>query len=234
MCGRITVTQTSPEALQQAFDLPDAPADIPPRYNVAPQQPIGVVIQQDGQNAFTWMRWGLIPSWAKDPAIANKLINARSETAAEKPSFRAAFKRRRCLVIADGFYEWRKNDDGSKTPMYIRVNEGELFGIAGLYEIWTDPASQDSLTTCTLLTTTPNDLMVSIHNRMPVILPRDDYDAWLDPAIEQRDQPQPLLRPFAADQMSAYPVSKRVNNARNDLPDLINPAPPPDQQLPLL
>lgn len=222
MCGRFTLTQSNPQVIQQTFQLTQAPEGLTPRYNIAPTQPVAAVAHDEhDQRKFGWMRWGLIPSWSKDASSASGLINARAESVHEKPSFRAAFKRRRCLVIADGFYEWRKNDDGSKTPMHIRLADGSPFAIAGLWERWTEPESGEDVITCTLITTTPNRLMADIHNRMPVILPPDAYDVWLDRHLENPDTLRHLLIPYDPAQMIAYAVSKKVNNPAYDGPDLI-------------
>ena len=164
----------------------------------------------------------MIPSWAKDPAIGNRLINARAETLADKPSFRTAFKRRRCLIPADGFYEWRK-DPGGKTPMYIRLKSGDPFAFAGLWEAW-HSAEDETLLTCTIITTTPNSLMEKIHDRMPVILKPDAYDRWRDPAEQEPGKLSGLLKPYPASHMTAYAVSKRVNKPENDSPELVVPA----------
>jgi putative SOS response-associated peptidase YedK len=222
MCGRFTLTELDPDLVAETFALPGVP-DLPPRYNIAPTQPVATVIYDadGGRNELVVMRWGLIPSWAKDPTIGSRLINARGETVHEKPSFRSAFKRRRCLIVADGFYEWQQQASGPKVPMYITLRDHRPFGFAGLWERWTEPESGEVLTTCTIVTTTPNDLMAPIHNRMPVILPRDAYAAWLDPAQEGGEQVRRLLRPYPAEQMIAYPVSRKVNSPANDSPDLI-------------
>jgi putative SOS response-associated peptidase YedK len=166
------------------------------------------------------VKWGLIPAWAKDPAIANNLINARGESVAEKPSFRSAFKLRRCLVLADGFYEWRKIGD-RKQPYHIGLQGGEPFGIAGLWERWTvgDPPVE----TCTLITTDANPVVAKVHNRMPVILSPDDYDRWLDPERKSPDDVLDLLRPYPAERMAASPVSTLVNNPRNERRECIEP-----------
>lgn len=224
MCGRYTLTNVNPSEVQQTFNLSAAPNDLPPRYNIAPTQIVAVITHNSAEQArFEWMRWGLIPSWSKDRKIASKLMNARSETAHEKPSFRAAFKARRCLLIADGFYEWRKNEDGSKTPMHIGLSDAGLFGMAGLFEHWKDPETGELLTTCTILTTAANALMQPIHDRMPVILPQENHAHWLSPAEKNPDSLRQLLVPFDSNQMKAYPVSKQVNSAANDSPDLIRP-----------
>jgi len=222
MCGRFTLT-VDPDELQDAFPGLTLPADHPPtpRYNIAPSQPVAV-ITNNGKNTLEFFRWGLIPSWAKDPAIGNRLINARAETLADKPSFRTAFKRRRCLIPADGFYEWRK-DPGGKTPMYVRLKSGDPFAFAGLWEAWHSP-EDETLLTCTIITTTPNSLMEKIHDRMPVILKPDAYDRWLDPAEQEPGKLSGLLKPYPASHMTAYAVSKRVNKPENDSPELVVPA----------
>ena len=227
MCGRFTTTNADPEQIKETFDLKETPSseDLTPRYNVAPSQDIAVVAHdENNDNKLGFMRWGLIPSWAKDPKIGHKMINARGETVHEKPSFRAAFKKRRCLIVADGFYEWRKNPDGSKTPMYIRLASGEPFGFAGLWERWENPHSGTLVTTTTIITTSANDLVRDIHERMPVIIPRDMFTTWLSREMQDTDELRHLLIPYPADVMTAYPVSKKVNSPNNDSPDLIERA----------
>ncbi len=224
MCGRFTL-HTPAETLATLFDLPETPVLVP-RYNIAPIQPVAIVRApvQPEQREWALVRWGLIPSWAKDPSIGAHMINARAETVAEKPSFRAAFKRRRCLVPADGFYEWRKLD-GRKQPYYIRMQGRGPFAIAGLWEHWQGPDGSE-LQTCTLLTTDANDLLAPIHNRMPVIIAREDYDEWLDVTNEDRrflSLLHHLLRPYPSQAMDAYPVSTYVNNARNEGEACIEP-----------
>ncbi|WP_119068060.1 SOS response-associated peptidase [Aggregatilinea lenta] len=223
MCGRFTLTIPDPETLAQAFMLPGMPPDLPPRFNIAPTQPVLAVVRDgdSGDNELKVMRWGLIPSWSKDATIASRLINARSETLAEKPTFRTAFARRRCLIVADGFYEWQKQASGPKVPMYITLADHDVFGFAGLWEHWTEPDSGEAITTCTIITGPPNELIAPIHNRMPVILPREAHDTWLDPDNNDTSALQSLLRPYPADAMTAYPVSRRVNTATHDSPDLI-------------
>jgi putative SOS response-associated peptidase YedK len=217
MCGRFTLTVDADD-VQSSFGVTPPPGGFPPRYNIAPTQPVAVVTN-DGRNRAELFVWGLIPSWAKDPAIGHKLINARAETLAEKPSFRSAYKRRRCLILADGFYEWRK-DGKVKQPMYIHLKSGEPFAFAGLWEVWHSPLG-DEIPSCTIITTEPNDLMAPIHNRMPVILPRDAYLEWLDPAERPAEKLQGFLRPYPAAAMEAYPVSTAVNNPRADSPECI-------------
>lgn len=223
MCGRFTLT-AKPQAVADAFGLDEAPAELAPRWNIAPSQAVAAIANA-APRRLAWFRWGLVPSWAKDPAIGHRMINARAETAADKPSFRAAFRRRRCLVVADGFFEWRR-DGRLKTPMHIRMRSHEPFAFAGLWEVWQPPGPPDTppLRTCTILTTAPNDLVAPIHDRMPVILPRAAWDLWLDPDDPGRDALEPLLRPCPAAGMEAYPVSTLVNSPANDRPECIAPA----------
>ena len=220
MCGRFTLTADAKKLAESFVDF-TPPRENPPRYNIAPSQPVAVVANT-GNNKIDFFVWGLIPSWAKDPKIGNNLINARSETLAEKPSFRTAYRRRRCLILTDGFYEWRKNPDKTKTPMYIQLESREPFAFAGLWEQWVSPHG-DEILSCTIITTQPNQFMAQIHNRMPVILPPQAYAQWLDPAEQKPDILQPLLKPYPAEEMTAYPVSTQVNNPRNNAPDCILP-----------
>jgi putative SOS response-associated peptidase YedK len=181
-------------------------------------------VANDGKNKLDFFTWGLVPSWAKDPSIGNRMINARAETLAEKPAFRAALRRRRCLILADGFFEWRQEPDSKrKTPMYIRLQSGKPFALAGLWELWHSADGSDILS-CTIITTTPNELMESIHNRMPVILPPEAYTLWLDPAEKKPEEISPLLRPYPAADMTAYPISVMVNDPKNDRPEIVQPA----------
>ncbi len=222
MCGRFTLSDPDAEQLSARFGVVAVP-DLRPRYNIAPTQPIAVVRLGGSAREMVMLRWGLIPSWAKDPTIGDRLINARAETVAEKPSFRSAFLRRRCLIVADGFYEWQKRRSG-KQPYYVRLREGQLFAFAGLWERWTGPQGQE-IESCVLLTTSPNDLLRPIHDRMPVILHPDDYALWLDPAVDDRTRLQALLQPYPSDEMEAYPVGRRVNDPHNDDPRCIEPLP---------
>jgi putative SOS response-associated peptidase YedK len=223
MCGRFTLTDPDADLAVQ-FNLPDIPK-LAPRYNIAPTQPVAAVRIATGTTAreIVLLHWGLIPFWAKDPGIGARMINARSETASEKPAFRAAFRRRRCLVVADGFYEWQKQN-GTKQPHFIRMRDGRPFAFAGLWEHWEGPDAS-VIESCTLLTTAPNDLLQLLHNRMPVILQPDDYELWLDPEVEQPERLQPILRPFPPQEMAAYPVSRYVNSPNNDDPRCIEPLP---------
>lgn len=213
MCARFTIRKAKAAAEALRAEIIDVDLS-QPRYNVAPTQNIAVCLVRKQQRVLMDVRWGLIPSWAKDPAIGHKLINARAETLAEKPSFRKAFRAQRCLIPADGFYEWQVVGKG-KQPMYIQVEDGEIFTFAGLYEIW-QPPGEEPLWTCTIVTTNPNELMKPIHNRMPVILPQDFYDAWLDPDLADVAELQKMLQPFDAVKMNVYPVSPHVNKPAND------------------
>jgi putative SOS response-associated peptidase YedK len=221
MCGRFTLWVQFGDLLK-AFPDFEFPEALPPRYNIAPTQQVAAV-PNDGQMQVRFFHWGLVPFWAKDVAIGSRMINARAETVAEKPAFRAPYRRRRCLILADGFYEWR-TDAGSrtKTPVYIRMASGEPFAFAGLWEIWRPDESP--VYSCTIITTEPNELVAPIHNRMPVILPRTAYDLWLDPAEQEPGAFQELLGPYPADEMLAYPVSRTVNSPANDNPTCIVPA----------
>lgn len=207
------------------------------RYNIAPTQRVATVPNvrdDDGVRHLEYMRWGLIPFWADDHKIGSRLINARAETVHEKPSFRASFKYKRCLVLADGFYEWTKvPGQKAKQPVYIRMQSGEPFGFAGLWDVWHDKAGTgDSLVTCTIITTKPNDIVKPLHNRMPVILSPDAYDVWLAPGEpDDAEQLRSLLGPYPAGQMEAYPVSRRVNSPKVDEPSLIEPHEDPPQLL---
>jgi putative SOS response-associated peptidase YedK len=221
MCGRFTLT-VDPARLKEAFPWVETPQELAPRYNIAPSQPVAVVANNSDYK-LEYFQWGLVPSWAKDPQIGNRMINARAETLAEKPSFRTAYRRRRCMIFADGFYEWRQNPGGrSKTPMYIRLASGDPFAFAGLWENWHGPDGSQILS-CTIITTSPNDMIREIHNRMPVILPEDGYKLWLDPEERNPQELDGLLRPYPASQLTAYPVSKLVNSPQNELPDCIKP-----------
>lgn len=221
MCGRFTLTDPD-QKLAAQFELPEIPP-LAPRYNIAPTQPVAVVrlVPSSGARELAMLHWGLIPSWAKDPAIGSRLINARAETVAEKPAFRAAFGRRRCLILADGFYEWQKLN-GGKQPFYIHLHGRVPFAFAGLWERWEAPGGE-AIDSCTLLTTEPNELMRSLHNRMPVILGPEHYALWLDRAVQSAAALRSLLRPYEAEQMVAFPVSRRVNSPDNDDPTCIEP-----------
>lgn len=211
MCGRFTQTHSATE-LAAAFDL-DEPPDWQPRYNIAPTQSIPAIVEP---HQFKRLRWGLIPSWAKDLSIGSKLINARAETVSEKPSFRDAFKRRRCLIAADGYYEWKKQA-GKKQPFYFQLTDHQPFAFAGLWERWNSPEGE-ALETCTIITTEANELAATVHDRMPVILTQEQYDRWLDPAFKDA---QSLLHPYPSNAMQTYPVPLVVNSPAHDALDCI-------------
>lgn len=221
MCGRFSLGVDA-KTLAAQFDLFETPAWTP-RYNIAPTQEILVVVQDPttARRQARRHRWGLVPSWAKDPAIGSQLINAQAETAATKPAFRAAFRKRRCLILADGFFEWKK-ENRHKQPYCIRLLDGRPFAFAGLWEHWEGPEGK-AIASCTILTATPNDLLRPLHHRMAVILPSSEYGRWLDPRIQDPGGLQPLLRPYPADEMTAYPVSTVVNSPANDGPGCLEP-----------
>jgi putative SOS response-associated peptidase YedK len=220
MCGRYTLA-TSTKVLVERFRLAAEAPRLRPRFNIAPSQ-IVAVVPNGPEHRLELFIWGLIPSWAKDPAIGNRMINARAETLAEKPSFREALKRRRCLVLADGFFEWRK-EGKQKTPVFVRLRSREPFAFAGLWDTWRPPEGNE-IRSCTIVTTDANRLLAPIHDRMPVILPPATYDAWLDPRPQESRELQDLLRPFPDEVMEAYPVSRLVNSPANDRPECIAPA----------
>lgn len=231
MCGRYVLT-TPGEVLAQIFETAPPPEELlealVPRYNIAPTQQVPIVRRAPapataaaGPRELALVQWGLVPHWAKDPAIGNKLINARAETAAEKPSFRDAMKRRRCLIPADGFYEWKKLDKG-KQPFLLRLRGGSTFAFAGLWSQWKNPEGGATLETCAILTTSPNELTATVHDRMPVILPSTTWQHWLDDAAPGTPFTE-LFASFPAAQMEAFPVSKRVNSPANEGADLIEP-----------
>lgn len=215
MCGRFTL-RASPAEIAEAFELlRDLSEWERPRFNIAPTQSILAVRAGDEGREAARMRWGLIPSWAKDTKLAASMINARAETVAEKPAYRAAFKRRRCLVPVSGFYEWRR-DGKSKVPYLISLRNEELFAFAGLWEKWKSPDGE-LVESCTVLTTSPNELMSTIHDRMPVILKPADYGVWLDPQLDDAGALSTLLVSYPSDEMQAEQVSDVVNNARNEV-----------------
>ncbi len=224
MCGRFSLTANL-TTVAQRFGVRTATAESAvwvPSYNIPPTKPV-IVVNDDGTRSLTEMRWGLIPSWAKDPSIGNRMINARAETVATKPAFRVSLRKRRCLIVADGFYEWQKQGR-SKQPYHIALKTGEPFGFAGLWDSWTAPDGEE-IKTCTIITTEANDLLKLIHDRMPVILTREAEDIWLDPAIQDPTRLLPLLTPYPAEAMVAYPVSTKVNNPAHDSQECIIPLP---------
>jgi putative SOS response-associated peptidase YedK len=215
MCGRFTLT-LDPSQLQDLFGLTGTPPpEWAPRYNIAPTQPVAaIILNENSQRELTHFQWGLIPSWSKDPAMGSRMINARAETIREKPAFRAALKRRRFLIPANGLYEWQKTGKG-KTPMYITLKDDSPFAIAGLWEQWRSP-QEDAIRSCTLITTMPNSFMEKIHDRMPAILNPKDYDRWLAPGELPEMDLHHLLSPYPASAMKAIEVSRKVNDPKFD------------------
>ncbi|HSV15338.1 MAG TPA: SOS response-associated peptidase [Tepidisphaeraceae bacterium] len=229
MCGRYTLVRLADFLSRIPWIAPpdDAAPASPPRYNVAPTQAVAAVTNARPAKV-EFLRWGLVPSWAKDLSVGNRMINARAETLAEKPAFARLLRRRRCLVPADGFYEWRKEAGGRiKTPMYIRMADGHPFAFAGLWDTWRDSSGQ-TVRSCTIITTTPNELVRSIHDRMPAILREADYERWLQPEAPPDDTPPAaqleMLRPYPPEEMEAFAVSSSVNNPRTESPLNICPA----------
>ncbi len=222
MCGRYALTSDA-ERLEERFGCSLSGVACSPRYNIAPSQPVLALINtaDNAERRAGFLRWGLIPAWATDPAVGTRMINARSETVAEKPSFRHALRRRRCLIVANGFYEWKK-DGPTRTPLYISLGSGEPFACAGLWEKWVAESGQ-AIHSCTMLTTGPNALMAPIHHRMPVILPPEAEARWLDRTVQEPGSVLPLLVPCPAEAMRAYAVSALVNSPRNDSPECLRP-----------
>jgi putative SOS response-associated peptidase YedK len=221
MCGRYRLSRRK-QLVEEYFDT-TGEDDWSPRYNITPTQPIPVIRQHPKEpvRQLSLMKWGLIPSWAKDASGAAGMINARSETAGIKPAFRDALRLRRCLIPADGFYEW-KRDGKTKQPFCFEVNDGMLFAFAGVWDRWKDP-NCNWLKTCSILTTTPNAVTSAIHDRMPVILDPDNYDLWLDPGMTKVEAVSDLLKPCDARLMRCYPVSTRINHVANDDPECSSP-----------
>ena len=216
MCGRFTLTADIKTIAEQFGVAPSL--QVSPRYNVAPTQEV-VSILRNGSGHMEWLQWGLIPSWAKDESIGSKMINARAETLAEKPSFKRLLRSKRCLVVADGFYEWKKTQ-GGKTPMYITLKDGSLFAFAGLWDMWHSSDGRD-LRTCTIVTTQPNALVATIHDRMPAILSAEARDLWLDSSLSDEQALLHLLASYPAEEMTARAVSRLVNNSRSEGAELI-------------
>lgn len=216
MCGRYTLTNTAGMAARFKAEQPELP--LKARYNVAPSQVMPVVVR-NSPNHFELMKWGLIPFWSKEPKAGYSTINARAEGIADKPAYRKPIRSQRCLIPADGFYEWQKTGT-TKQPYFIHLKDEELFGFAGLYDIYRDKEGNE-LKTFTIITTEANELMAPIHNRMPVILRPEDEDLWLDPGVTDPQQVLDLLRPYSVKEMEAYPVSKQVNSPENDVPELV-------------
>ena len=223
MCGRYRLSRRK-QLVEEYFDTTPWEEDWNPRFNIAPTQPVPVIRQhpKEAVRQLSVMKWGLIPHWAKDPSISMSTINAKSETAATKPAFRDPLKFRRCLIPADGFYEWKRTVK-AKQPFCFEIKDGELFAFAGLWDGWKD-ASGNWIKTCSILTTTPNALTATIHDRMPVILDRESYDLWLDPRMQNIVVIADLLRPYDPNSMRCYPVSTRINHVANDDEECSRPA----------
>jgi len=215
MCGRYRLSRRK-QIIEESFDTADWQDDWSPRYNIAPTQPVPVIRQHPKEpvRQISLMKWGLVPNWARDASIASSTINAKSETASEKPAFRDPFKYRRCLIPADGFYEWKRSGS-SKQPYCFEVQNGEVFAFAGLWDVWKDADGQ-WIKTCSILTTLPNAVTATVHNRMPVILDRECYELWLDPSVTSVEVISELLKPFDARLMRCYPISAKVNHVAND------------------
>jgi putative SOS response-associated peptidase YedK len=218
MCGRCTLV-TVPEKLISRFHLQEIPFDLKPRYNIAPGQPIPAILADGRRRRIGLLRWGLVPSWAQDEKIGNKMINARAETLQEKPAIRRLFERKRCIIPADGFYEWKQMDRG-KQPMRITMRNGETFAFTCPFDTWTAPDGQ-KLHTCTIITTRPNEVVADIHDRMPVILRQEDENLWLDRERFDPELMRSVLVPYNAGQMKAYPVPAMVGNPKNEAPKSI-------------
>ncbi len=225
MCGRFAST-TPPDKLAAYFGA-EAPIlgdeEVSADYNVAPTRDVPIVRVRGDERHLDYLRWGLVPRWAKDLRIGSKMINARAETVATKNSFRSAFAKRRCIVTADGFYEWKRLDPKTKHPMYIHRADGDPLAFAGLYERWTDAENLREIHTCTIITTTPNEMMAEIHDRMPVLLSPQRWDEWLDPANADTESLQRLLVPAPDALLTSYAVSTEVNSVKNNNADLLAP-----------
>jgi putative SOS response-associated peptidase YedK len=223
MCGRFT-NKAKPEQIKTEFKVGAKNPDIyQPRFNIAPSQMIDVVFEPETERIISQLKWGLVPSWAKDSEIGNRMINARAETLTEKPSFREAFRSRRCIIPASGFYEWQKTNRGAKQPFYFYLKEKEVFGFAGLWESWIDKATGEELETCTIITTEANEVLKPVHERMPVILKAENYDEWLDAKEKNTVKLHKLLVPYPANEMSSHAVSRSVNIPDSDSEELIQP-----------
>ncbi|MEK4523508.1 SOS response-associated peptidase [Psychrobacillus sp. FSL W7-1457] len=221
MCGRFSL-YTDMEQIKEQFDVQfvSNEEDYYPNYNIAPSQSVVAIINDGTSNRMGQLRWGLIPSWAKDEKIGYKMINARSETVDEKPSYRNAFTQRRCIIPMNSFYEWTVNEK-EKVPMLIKMKNNELFGVAGIWETWKRD-NEETVHSCTILTTEANSLVKTIHDRMPVILPPEKFGNWLDPNLRDKDRLKAMLNPYESNLMQAYPVSKEVNTPKNNYAELLN------------
>lgn len=222
MCGRFTLTSELSDILATfSVKKEDVLYEYSPRYNIAPSQTVAVMTNFDGTRTIEGYRWGLVPRWAKDIKIGYSMINARAESLSTKPAFRNLLSRNRVAIISDGFYEWKKHEDGGKQPYRFQMKSREVYGFAGLYDEWKNPEGE-LLRSCTIITTRPNKLVSEVHDRMPVIMDSIALDKWLDPGLTDRDQVLGLLNPYPADSMFSYPVSKNVGNVKNIDPSLID------------
>jgi putative SOS response-associated peptidase YedK len=221
MCGRYTLRSSIKEIAEALEAVSDKINEDKARYNIAPTQAVVAARESADVRELVTLKWGLVPAWAKDPSIGSRLINARSETVAEKPSFKEAFRLRRCLIPSDGFYEWARTETGNKQPCYFRMREERPFAFAGLWERWGE--GRETIESCTILTTEANEVLAPVHDRMPVIVAPRDYGLWLDQGVTKADQLTPLLRPYPAKEMTSHPVSSSVNNPRYDHEDLLAP-----------
>jgi putative SOS response-associated peptidase YedK len=219
MCGRF-VCSSPLRVISQVFGVEQPHLEFEPNYNTTPTQKI-LIINNEGRKQIVYCKWGFLPSWAKDPAVGNRMINARAETVATKPAFRSAFKKRRCLIVADGFFEWLE-EGRRKVPVYIRLTSNEPFGFAGLYNTWISPEGE-AVCTCTIITTEANRLLKEVHDRMPVIVPRDREDFWLDPMNEDHDSLLTVLKAYPSEEMEYYRVSPRMNSPAFKSPDNVVP-----------
>ncbi|MBT2707206.1 SOS response-associated peptidase [Pseudomonas sp. ISL-84] len=219
MCGRFTLTETI-NKLQMTFEFEYSGGEIVPRYNIAPSQNILTIIGSGEQRIGKQMKWGLVPFWAKDEKIGYKMINARAEGIDSKPSFKKPFKSKRCLIPADGFYEWKKTEEGKQPYRFIIKNE-EPFAFAGVWDMW--DKGDNPLMSCTIITTVPNEVTEEVHDRMPVILKESDFEDWLNPNFDDTEYLKSLLVPYPAEKMDKYPVSSKVNSPKNEMAELISP-----------
>lgn len=226
MCGRFSMYYA--EDLKDRYDLSDFPLGIKDRYNIAPGQDV-IVITRNSPNKARYMKWGLVPYWAKDPSIGFRMINARAETVAEKPSFKRSLLHQRCIVPASGFYEWQKIEDKEKIPYNIKIKNLKLFSMAGLYDVWQHDQGK-KLTTFTIITVDANKLLMSIHARMPAILTKENEEIWLDTNIKNENKLTKLLKPYSALEMEAYTVSQAINSPQNETSKLIEPQDPKQEK----
>ncbi|HEX8195908.1 MAG TPA: SOS response-associated peptidase [Pyrinomonadaceae bacterium] len=225
MCGRFSLGATDAEILAEFKAAREQAEEHQKRFNIAPSQIIAAVRQIESERILSSLKWGLIPGWAKSADIGNKMINARAETISEKPSYKNAFRSRRCLIPTSGFYEWQKTGDkGAKQPFYFYLKDKSVFGFAGLWESWTDKETGEEIESCTIITTEANEVLKPVHDRMPVIIKPEDYELWVDEKVKDTEKLEKLLAPYPADEMSAHPVSRQVNSPSFDDEELIKRA----------